>query len=224
MNVPPSRRLHLFDLPSHTSSFVLVVVAAVPRESPFYRYSFRSLTTTVVYTLILVLSSIHSLAYRSTQNRLLHHQSLYPVCGFPPCLPDRTRISQPSSTSTSRSNSSLFARLTRCFSEPSPPSLSWLAPATLLPSPSLTSWSRPPLRVSASLAVLLPDTSLISQSVAAAATLALMLVVLVTSLALLKMNLPTVSTLLLSSLAALTALEVCTPRLVPSMSLFQRVN
>lgn len=70
------------------------------------------------------------------------------------------------------------------------------------------------MRVSASLAVLLPDTSLISQSVVAAVTLALMLVVLVTSLALLRMNLPTVSTLLLSSLAALTALEVCTPRLI----------
>jgi hypothetical protein len=70
------------------------------------------------------------------------------------------------------------------------------------------------LRVSASLAVLLPDTSLISQSAVAAVTLALRLVVLVTSLALPRMTLPTVSTLPLSSLAALTALEVCTPRLI----------
>ncbi|KAJ0152944.1 hypothetical protein HZ326_4690 [Fusarium oxysporum f. sp. albedinis] len=35
MNVPPSRRLHLFDLPSHTSSFVLVVVAAILENRPF---------------------------------------------------------------------------------------------------------------------------------------------------------------------------------------------
>lgn len=34
-SVPPSRRLHLFDLPSHTSSFVLVVVAAVLENRPF---------------------------------------------------------------------------------------------------------------------------------------------------------------------------------------------
>lgn len=35
MNVPPSRRLHLFDLPSHTSSFVLVVIAAILENRPF---------------------------------------------------------------------------------------------------------------------------------------------------------------------------------------------
>jgi hypothetical protein len=35
MNAPPSRRLHLSDLPSHTSSFVLVVVAAILENRPF---------------------------------------------------------------------------------------------------------------------------------------------------------------------------------------------
>lgn len=70
------------------------------------------------------------------------------------------------------------------------------------------------MKALASVVVLPPDTSPISLSVVVAVTLALMLVVLDSNLALLKTTKPTASTPRRSSLAVLTVLEVSSMNLV----------